>query len=487
MPIRRIDRAAAGLPALRGPALLGLMAATAGAPLLAQAPRPLRPGVAPYVVVNAPVVALVGAQVVDGTGAPGRPDQTIVIRGDRIEAVGPRAAVAVPPGAEVLDLRGHTIIPGLVQLHEHTYFGGVRRLTQMTTSGPLLYLGHGVTTAMTAGSQLPYHELNQKRAVDAGELPGPRFHVSGPYLNGGPPRNAMSALVNTAEEVSRVIAYWADEGVTWFKFQGAVTREVLGAGIRAAHARGLRVTGHLCSVTFTEAAGLGIDALQHGFITNSEYVPGKEPDRCPSDNMRFQADVAVESAAVQASIRAIASSGSAVVSTLGVYETFVPGRARLDPRGLEWLDPETRAEVERNHATLAEGGLVVPPRLLEKMMAWERAFVAAGGLLGSGSDPWGTGFLPGLGNLRNYELLLEAGFRPEVAIQVMTANGARILGEDQRLGRIAPGLLADLVVVRGDPIATPADLYQVVRVFKDGLGYDAGRLRDAARGRVGVN
>jgi len=448
--------------------------------------RPLAAGIAAYVTVNAPVVALTGVRVMDGTGAAARADQTIVLRGDRIEAVGPRSTTPIPPGARVLDLAGHTVIPGLVQLHEHTYFGGVRRLTQMTVSGPLLYLAHGVTTAMTAGSQLPYHELNQKRAVDAGTLPGPRLAITGPYLNGGPPRNGMSVPVNTPDEVRRAIGHWADLGATWFKFQGAVSREVLGAGIREAHARGLRVTGHLCSVTFAEAAALGIDALQHGFITNSDYVPGKQPDSCPAGNMRAQADVDVNAPEVQANIRAIVAGGAAVVSTLGVYETFVPERARLDPRGLEWLDPDTRREVESTHANLRQGGLVVPVRLLEKMMAWERAFVAAGGLLGAGSDPWGTGFPPSLGNLRNYELLVEAGFSAEVAIQVMTLNGARIMGEAARVGSIAPGKLADLVVIRGNPATTPTDIYAVTTVFKGGLGYDAERLRAAARGLVGV-
>jgi enamidase len=175
-----------------------------------------------------------------------------------------------------------------------------------------------------------------------------------------------------------------------------------------AHARGLRVTGHLCSVTFTEAAALGIDALQHGFITNSDYVPGKRPDVCPPENMRAQADVDVDSPAVHASIRSIVAGKAAVVSTLSAYETFVPERS-LDSRALQLLDPETRAEVEETHAELARGGLVVPPRLLKKMMEWERAFVAAGGLLGSGSDRWGTGLLPGVGNLRNYELLIVVG------------------------------------------------------------------------------
>lgn len=448
--------------------------------------RTVTPGVERFVSVNAPVVALTHARVVDGTGAPARTDQTVVIRGTKIVSVGASASTTIPAGALVVDLTGHTILPGQVGLHEHTYFGGVKRLTQMSVSGPLLYLAHGVTTAMTAGSQLPYHELNMKSAVDAGVLPGPRFFITGPYLNGGPPRNGMSRNVSSAADTRRVIDYWANEGATWVKFLGSPTRAVLGAGIRAAHARGVKVTGHLCSVTFTEAAGLGIDLLQHGFITNSDYVADKRHDVCPPTNMRAQADVDVASPAVQASIRRIAASGTAVVSTLGVYETFMPEHP-LEARGLDFLAPDTRLEVEANHANLAAGGLLVPQRLLDKMMRWERDFVAAGGLLGAGSDPWGTGFLPGLGNLRNYELLVKAGFTPEMAVRIMTLNGARILGIDARTGSVAVGKTADLMVVRGDPVSSPSSIYDVVTVFRDGLGFDSQRLRDAAKRRVGVD
>ena len=201
--------------------------------------------------------------------------------------------------------------------------------------------------------------------------------------------------------------------------------------------------------------------------------------------MRAQADVDIASRDVQDSIRAIAASKAAVVSTLGVYETFMVGHA-IDPRALDLMDPDTRREVLANNAGLAESGTVVSPGLFKKMMQWERDFVAAGGLLGAGSDPWGTGLLPGLGNLRNYELLVQAGFTPEQAIQIVTLNGARILGEDARVGSIAVGKTSDLVVVRGDPVGAPADIYHVVTVFKDGLGYDAAKLREAAKGRVGV-
>ncbi|MEO7457448.1 MAG: amidohydrolase family protein [Gemmatimonadaceae bacterium] len=448
--------------------------------------RTLTRGVAPFVSVNAPVVALTHARVVDGTGAAARADQTIIITGATISAVGPSASTTIPAGAQVVDLSGQTVLPGQVGLHEHTYFSGVQRLTQMSTSGPLLYLAYGITTAMTAGSQLPYHELNMKAAVDAGNLPGPHFLITGPYLNGGPPRNGMSRNVNAGAETKRVIDYWGDEGATWIKFLGGETRAVLGAGIKAAHARGMKVTAHLCSVTFTEASALGIDLLQHGFITNSDYIADKKPDVCPPGNMRDQADVDVASPAVQSSIRTIIRNRSAVVSTLGVYETFMPEHP-LEARGLDYLARDTRTEVEGNHKNLAAGGLIVAPRLLKKMMQWERDFVAAGGLLGAGCDPWGTGFLPGLGNLRNYELLVEAGFTPEMAVRIMTLNGAKILGIDARTGSIAKGKSADLMIVHGNPVATSSAIYDVVTVFRDGVGFDSEKLRTAAKGHVGVD
>jgi cytosine/adenosine deaminase-related metal-dependent hydrolase len=438
-------------------------------PLTGQQRQP-GPDVQQYVTVNAPVLALTHATLVDGTGAPARTDQTVIVRGDKIEAVGPSASVALPAGAQVIDLTADVLLPGIVGLHEHTYFGGVRRVTQMSASAPALYLGYGVTTGMTAGSQLPYHELNLKRSVDEGLVAGPRFFVAGPYLN-GPSRIAFSRNLSTPEEARRVVAYWAGEGATWIKFLGTVSRAVLDAAIKEAHTRGLRVTGHLCSVTFTEAAAMGIDLLQHGFITNSDHVPGKRPDECPQGNMRVQANVDVGSPEVQASIRAIVAGKTAVASTLAAYETFVPERP-IDQEAMELVHPEVRREVELAHANLGnDGGLVVPLGLLKKMMAWERAFVAAGGLLGAGSDPWGSGLLPGFGNLRNYELLLEAGFSIE----------------DARIGSIVAGKQADLMVIRGDLLRTPNAIYNVGVVFRDGVGYDAVRLRQAARGRVGLN
>jgi hypothetical protein len=460
-----------------------LVAAPLAAPLAAQARPAPSAAVRPFVAVDAQVVALTHVRLVDGTGAPARDDQTVIVRGTRIEAVGPSASTPVPRRARVLDLAGHTVIPGLVGLHEHTYFGGVGKTVQMN-AGAYLYLAFGVTTAMTAGSQLAVQEVALKHSIDVGTMPGPRLLTGGPYIRGrGTGTDAFRGL-DSPEAARSFVDMWAATGATWFKVLSGPA-DVLRWTLDAAHARGLHVSGHLCAVTFSDAAEMGIDVLQHGFITNSEYVPGKQPDVCPPDNQRAQADVDVESPAVRESIRRIVARGTPVVSTLGVYESFMPERA-LDPRAMEMLAPAARREVEANHAGLATSGFTVPQRLLTKMMRWERMFVDAGGLLGAGCDPWGTGFLPGFGDLRNYELLVQAGFTPEQAIQIMTLNGARILGEEARIGSVAAGKAADLVVIHGDPIATPSQIYEVTLVFRDGLGYDSARLREAARGKVGV-
>ncbi|HJQ12039.1 MAG TPA: amidohydrolase family protein [Gemmatimonadaceae bacterium] len=463
--------------------LVALLAtALLSTPLGAQSRTPT--GWTRFLSVDTPLVALTHATVIDGSGSPARNNQTIVLRDGRIESVGASNRAQIPRGAKILDLTGHTIIPGLVGLHEHTYFGGISHPAPMLHSA-LLYLAAGVTTAMTAGSMLPYNELNMKRLVDSGALPGPRMHIGGPYLTGPRGQPGAFRIIESPEDAARVVNYWADEGADWFKILSGPSA-VVRAVVVAAHARKLKVSAHLCAVTFTEGAALGIDVLQHGFITNSEYVPGKQPDICPPDNQKAQADVDPTSAAVQESIRRIVATGASVVSTLGVYESFSLTRSRLDTADLAMLTPSVRLEVEETHAKLAQSSFIVPDRLLTKMMQWEREFVAAGGLLGAGCDPWGTGFLPGTGDLRNYELLIEAGFSPPQVVQIMTLNGARILGEQQRIGSIEAGKVADLVVLRGNLSTDAGVIRNTVFVFRDGRGFDPVKLRNEVRGKLGA-
>jgi imidazolonepropionase-like amidohydrolase len=448
----------------------------------------LSPAVTRFVAVDAPIVALTHVRVIDGTGRAAREDQTVIIDGVRIAAVGAAAAVHVPTSAHVLDLHGHTVIPGLVGLHEHTYFQTDTRQSQMSVSAPRLYLANGVTTIRTAGSMSPYNELNMKRAIDRGALAGPRMHITGPYLNGGEGgATSRERHLRNEDDARRVIAYWASEGATWLKFMGNVTRSVLAAGIDEAHKRGLKVTGHLCSVTFREAAELGIDNLEHGLITDSDFITDKRPDVCPADNMKAQIGIDVDGDAVRATFRELVARHVALTSTLSVYELFVPSRAHLDPRALAALAPDVRREVESANASLADtNAFSVPLLLFKKMMRLDREFVRAGGLLVSGVDPWGNGSVPGYGNLRNFELFVEAGFTPEEAIQVMSANGAKLLGESDRRGTIEPGKVADLAVIRGNPVLAPADIYNMTVVFRDGVGYDSAKLIESVKGKIGL-
>jgi len=452
--------------------------------------RPTRSAtVARFIAVDALSIALTHVRLIDGTGRAAREDQTIIIDGTRIAAVGAAGEVTIPPSARVLDLAGHTVIPGLVGMHEHTFFETGWRISQMSISAPRLYLANGVTTIRTAGSMNPYNELNMKRAIDDGAQPGPRMHITGPYLNGGAGSAASPERhVRTENDVRRVIDYWASEGATWLKFMGAVTQPVLAAGIDEAHKHGMKVTGHLCSITFREAAALGIDNVEHGLITDSDFIPDKRPNVCPPDNMRKQIEVDVDGDAVRTSFRALIAHGVAVTSTLSVYELFVPGRAHLDPRALDALAPDLRRDVEQSFSLLGtdKAEFNLSPVLFQKMMRYDRAFARAGGLLVAGVDPWGNGSLPGYGDLRNFELLVEAGFAPEEAIQVMSANGAKLLGELDRRGTIEPGKVADLAVIRGNPVLAPAEIYNVTLVFRDGVGYDSAKLIESVKGKVGL-
>lgn len=471
-----MTRIATLLAALLAPVALGAQAFTS----LAQ-------NVREYVSVPETTVALTHVRVVDGTGAPPRDDQTIVIENGRITAVTPAAQARVPAGARTLELTGHTVVPGFVGMHNHTFYTTRGRSVQLQFSAPRLYLASGVTTSRTTGGTSPYHEINMKRAIDRGEVPGPRMHLTGPYLT-GPGGAATMAQISTAEQARRIVNYWADEGVTWFKAYTDISRDALGAAIDEAHKRGLKFTGHLCSVSFREAVALGIDNLEHGLFTNSDYVPNRVPDHCPADMRNSLLKVSMDGPEVQQTIHDMVSHKVAMSSTLAVYELSYPDRPPLEERVLAALAPEAREEyLSTRKQTSERAAQSTMPELFRRAQAFERAFVKAGGLLGAGVDPTGMGgALPGFGDQRNYELLLEAGFSPVEAIQIMSLNGAKILGVDDRLGSIVPGKLADLVVIRGNPIAQPAEIRNVTIVFKDGVGYDSAKLLASVKGLVGI-
>ncbi len=472
-------------------AFVGLFLAS---PLYSQRADELSPAVREYVSVDAPVIALTGVQVIDGTGAPRTTDQTVVIADGRIQAVGPTGSTDIPDGAEVLDLPGHTVVPGMVGLHDHTLYTTYKRIVQISFSSSRLYLASGVTSIRTTGALEPYSEINLKAQIDGGEVPGPRMHLTGPHITGGRPFSYGDGMminwmrhVDTPEVARRAVSYWAEEGATWIKVYTEISREALAAVVDEAHMRGMKVTGHLCSVTYREAAAIGMDNVEHGLRTNTDYHPNKEPDQCPADRTAGQIDLDIGGDAVKATFSDLIGKNVAMTSTLVVSEPSVPNRPPLEQRTLDAMAPAVRGEVLEVRAKVAERPARVPAALYRKAMDYEVAFFRAGGLLAAGSDPTGYGtVLPGFGDQRNYELFIEAGFTPEEAVQILSANGAKVLDQSDRLGTVTAGKLADLIVIEGDPTATPADFKNATIVFKDGVGYDSAKLVDSVRGLVGV-
>src|SRR6266404_1016936 len=231
-----------------------------------QPPNRMLPGTQPFVSVDAPVIALVHVRVIDGTGAAPMEDQTIVMDHGKIAALGSASSTAIPAGARRMDLAGHTVIPGMVGMHEHLFYPsgqGIPQYNEQAFSFPRLYLASGVTTARTAGSMEPFTDLKVKTLIDAGRMPGPKMYITGPYLEGDGPFLQMHPLQGP-DDARKTVEYWASEGVTSFKAYMHITRAELAAGIKAAHEHGIKVTGHLCSIGFREAAELGIDNLEHG-------------------------------------------------------------------------------------------------------------------------------------------------------------------------------------------------------------------------------
>jgi imidazolonepropionase-like amidohydrolase len=476
-------RSACAVPVLLA-ALSGAAAEPARHPVLSDA-------VKEYVAFDAPVVALTHVRVVDGTGAPAREDQTIVLEGDAIRAIGDAASTKAPEGAKVLDLSGKTVMPGLVGMHDHLFFpsGGAAIYHEMGYSFPRLYLACGVTTIRTTGSLEPYTDLEIKKRIDAGLAPGPHMDVTGPYLEGKGAFTPQMHQLTDAADAKKTVEFWADQGVTSFKAYMNITRDELKAAGDAAHARKIKVTGHLCSVGFLEAAALGIDDLEHGLVVDTELFPGKKPDVCP-DGGAALADLAKRDAndpGIRETIAALVAKKVAVTSTLPVFELLVGGRPTAEPRVLASMSADARIAYLTARTRRVEDKKSLWPALFKLELDFERDFFRAGGTLLAGLDPTGIGgIVAGYGDQREVELLVEAGLTPLEAIKVATANGAAFLGGADRFGTLAPGRRADLVVVNGDPSKTIADVEKIELVFKDGVAYDPAKLVESVRGLVGL-
>jgi imidazolonepropionase-like amidohydrolase len=466
----------------------------------------LSPEVRKYLSVSTPKVVLEHIQIIDGTGAAPTPDQNIYIAGGKITAVSAGADLPPSDGTTVLDLRGYSVMPGIVGMHDPLYylarpnFAADRSFDKpsiflpMSFSAPRLYLANGVTTIRTAGGVDPYTDTKLKRQIEAGVLPGPHLDVTGPYLDGPGNLNLQMQDLSGPEDARQTVAYWADRGVTSFKAYAHITRAELSAAVKEAHKRGLKITGHLCSITYEEAAEIGIDNLEHGFFVNTSLDPGKKPDTCTDSSGDYTLEhMSPGSPEADRLIATLVKHHVAITSTLPNTASSVPdpggsldGRPALSPGALQAMAPSLREAVlyGRNRPTTKSTPDLA--FMLRRDMDLERAFVAAGGLLIAGPDGNGIGgVIPGFGDHRQIELLVAAGFAPIQAIRIATLNGATYLGRQDQIGSIAAGKNADLVVIKGDPATRITDIENVELVFKDGAGYNPKLLLESVKDRYG--
>lgn len=359
--------------------LAGLLGALAHMQLQAQPPAPGRLPQAPsaevrkFIKVDAPLLALTHVRVIDGTGAPAREDRTVILRDGRIEAILDGAA-APPGGAQVLDLQGRTLMPGLVGMHNHLMYTASINLdeddripppgffvTEIAFSAPRMYLAAGVTTMRTTGSIEPYTDLNIRRLVDANQIPGPHIDVTGPYLEGRASSFPQMTAMDEREQARRTVAFWAGEGATSFKAYMNIPADVLATAITEAHKHGTKITGHLCSVDYRQAARLGIDNLEHGPVfTDTEFVPNRKKDVCPSgaEISASWEKLEVSSPEVQSLIRDLVARKVAITSTLPVFESFVATRPLLSKKQMAMMS----AESLRSHLAARAAAAANPAR-----------------------------------------------------------------------------------------------------------------------------
>ena len=449
-----------------------------------------------YIEYNDSITVFKNALLIDGKGNAAKPNQTIIINQGKIVWVGDDTKAIIPQGVNTVNLNGKVIMPGLVMLHEHMYISAHSMETrqaivhQLPATFPRLYLAAGATTIRTAGNVEPYSDMNLKKDIDAGTMPGPFMEVTAPYMEGNQSFFQQMNKLNKPEEAISFVNYWADQGFTSFKGYMNIDKPTLKAAIDAVHKRKLKITAHLCAVTYREAAEMGIDQLEHGFYVSTDFVKNKTENQCPSNAEESIANLDVESDSVKSLLKFLIEKKTIITSTLAVLEGLNTTQPAPSAELLSYFSPDSRdfylklfTRIRSAKAPSDDDKAFANNAKMEKM------FYDMGGLLTVGTDPTGNGgTVAGFGNWRAIELLVETdGFTPLEAIKIATLNGAIALGFDRTIGTIETGKSADLLIIDGDPSKKISDIRKVQFVFKNGVGYNSKKLFESVKGKVGFN
>lgn len=443
-----------------------------------------------FISIKTDTLALTHVTIIDGTGQPAKNDQTIFIVKGRITQIGKTGSVNVPASVKAMDCTGKTIIPGMIMMHEHLFYGenvppyylGI----EMPLSFPRLYLAGGVTTMRTAGTTEVQTDLNIKNWIDEGKMIGPDIDVTAPYIERAFFPIPEIPFIKNTEDAEKDMNYWISKGCTSFKVYNNITKEDLKAVVALAHKYNLKVTGHLCSLTYHEAAELGIDNLEHGFIPASDFVTGKKENACAiAGVIPSLKKMDVNSQEMKKLISFLIEKKVTLTSTLPVFEPNT-GREMVPGGGEDALAPQIKDIIEKNYKA-STGKDTSDVALFKKEMIWEKLFVDMGGRLMAGIDPTGSGrTIPGYADRHVLELLVEAGFTLPQAVKICSLNAAEYLGSDKEIGTIEIGKKADMVLINGDLQKDIKVVRNTEIVFKNGIGYDSKKLFESVKGKVGL-
>lgn len=451
-----------------------------------------------YIDYNDSITVFKNSLLIDGKGNAAKPHQTIIISNGKIDWVGDDEKAIIPKVASIMDLNGKALMPGLVMLHEHMYISAhsitprYLNLKQLPFTFPRLYLAAGATTIRTCGSIEPYSDIRIKKDIDLGLIPGPFMELTAPYIEGKTAGFPQMKENKTPEEATAFVNYWAEQGFTSFKAYVGVDKPTLKAAIDAAHKRKLKITAHLDAVTYQEAAIMGINNLEHGFLASTDFVFNKKENERPaaSTAIKSLSNLDIQSDSVKQFIKFLIDKKVGITSSLAVFEGSTTTQPQPNEEAINAMSPDTRDFYLKLFARLKSAKA---PTDMDKAFVinakMEKLFYDMGGLLSVGTDPTGNGgTLAGFGNWRAIELLVEAdGFTPLEAIKIATQNGSIALGFDYIIGTIEIGKSADLLIVDGDPSKNISDIRKVLYVFKNGVGFNSKKLFESVKGKAGFN
>ncbi len=413
-------------------------------------------------------LAFVHANLFDSESASVHPHSVVVIRGNRIQAVGEDGKVEIPKDAEVMDAAGKMLMPGLWDMHVH-----------IQPNEGLLHMAAGVTSVRDLANDMD-SLLAMRARFDAGTEIGPRVLMAG-FLDGrGPYQGPTKVFADSEEEARKNIEMYAKNGYVQIKVYSSLKPELVRPIAEMAHSHGMRISGHVPAfMTAEQFVNAGADEIQHmNFVFLNFMFDAVKDTRTParfSEVAQRGAEIDPNSAKVQAFIRLLQDHKTVLDPTLNVFEGMFTDRPGKISATYAAVGDRLPVQIRR---TFFYGGLQPPEGKdqryrdsFQQMLKMTKAFYDSGVSIVAGTDA-----LPGFALHRELELYEQAGIPAPKVLQLDTIGAARIMKRDSELGSIAPGKMADLILVDGDPSVHVSDIRRVTTVVKDGNVYKVAEL-----------